>query len=222
MRLRNIPGAAEYIYNSDFTVDDPTAYKSKWNSDIFSTTNPNHIEIGMGKGRFITEMAKNNPDINYIGMDRYASVLIKAVMKLEKNPLDNIRLLRVDANLLTDFFGQGEIDKIYLNFSDPWPKDRHAKRRLTSPKFLEMYHNIISKDGSLEFKTDNTTLFDYSLATIEDSPLWALTDYTYDLHNNELLSRGNVMTEYEEKFSSQGNAIHKLIAKPITNVYLSE
>ena len=215
MRLRNIPGAAEYIYNSDFVVNEPTAYKGKWNSDIFHNTNPNHIEIGMGKGRFITEMAQNNSDINYIGMDRYASVLIKAVMKLEENPTYNIKLLRVDASLLTDFFASGEIDKIYLNFSDPWPKDRHAKRRLTSPGFLEMYHKIITENGSLEFKTDNTTLFDYSLTTIKESSLWELTDYTYDLRNDELLSTGNVMTEYEEKFSSQGNAIHKLIAKPI-------
>ena len=171
----------------------------------------------MGKGKFITELAQNNPDVNYIGMDRYASVLIKAVHKLEEHPLDNIKFMRTDALRLSEYFGSDEISKIYLNFSDPWPKDRHAKRRLTSPRFLQIYYDIITRDGSLEFKTDNTSLFDYSLETINESDLWKLCEYTYDLHNEPRLNEGNIMTEYEAKFSAIGNPIHKLIASVLTH-----
>ena len=215
MRLRNIPGAVEYIAESKFTVDETSENKGNWCNNIFHNDNPLHIEIGMGKGKFITELAQNNPDVNYIGMDRYASVLIKAVHKLEEHPLDNIRFMRTDALRLCEYFGSEEISKIYLNFSDPWPKDRHAKRRLTSPRFLQVYHDIIKHDGRLEFKTDNTSLFDYSLETINESDLWELCEYTYDLHNEPKLNEGNIMTEYEAKFSANGNPIHKLIAKPI-------
>ena len=217
MRLRNIPGADEYIANCEYVINDPTDYKGLWNKEIFSNSNSIHIEIGMGKGQFITQMAANNPDINYLGIERYSSVLLRAATKFEKEPLDNLRFLCVDAKKLTDIFDKNEIDKIYLNFSDPWPKDRHAKRRLTSPIFLELYSEIIREDGLLEFKTDNTNLFDYSIITINESSLWEMCNYTYDLHNEPSMNEGNIMTEYEEKFSCQGNPIHKLIAKPINN-----
>ena len=215
MRLRNIPGAVEYIAKSEFVVNETPEYKGQWKKVIFNNDNPIHIEIGMGKGKFITQLAINNPYINYIGMDRYASVLYKGVLKLEKEPLNNIRLMRTDAIRLNEYFGLEEIDRIYLNFSDPWPKDRHAKRRLTSDGFLHIYHNIISKDGTIEFKTDNTNLFDFSVMTINESDLWDITDITYDLHNTPDMMVGNIMTEYEEKFSAIGNPICKLIAKPI-------
>lgn len=217
MRLRNIPGADEYIANCEYVINDPTDYKGLWNKEIFSNSNSLHIEIGMGKGQFITQMAANNPDINYLGIERYSSVLLRAATKFEKEPLDNLRFLCVDARKLTDIFDKNEIDRIYLNFSDPWPKDRHAKRRLTSPVFLELYSEIIKEDGLLEFKTDNTNLFDYSIMTINESSLWEMCNYTYDLHNEPSMNEGNIMTEYEEKFVGQGNPIHKLIAKPINN-----
>lgn len=217
MRLRNIPGADEYIANCEYVINDPTDYKGLWNKEIFSNSNSLHIEIGMGKGQFITQMAANNPDINYLGIERYSSVLLRAATKFEKEPLDNLRFLCVDARKLTDIFDKNEIDRIYLNFSDPWPKDRHAKRRLTSPIFLELYSEIIREDGLLEFKTDNTNLFDYSIMTINESSLWEMCNYTYDLHNEPSMNEGNIMTEYEEKFVGQGNPIHKLIAKPINN-----
>ena len=217
MRLRNIPGADEYIANCEYVINDPTDYKGLWNKEIFSNSNSIHIEIGMGKGQFITQMAANNPDINYLGIERYSSVLLRAATKFEKEPLDNLRFLCVDARKLTDIFDKNERDRIYLNFSDPWPKDRHAKRRLTSPIFLELYSEIIREDGLLEFKTDNTNLFDYSIITINESSLWEMCNYTYDLHNEPSMNEGNIMTEYEEKFVGQGNPIHKLIAKPINN-----
>ena len=217
MRLRNIPGADEYIAESEFVIKNPEDMKGKWNKEIFSNNNSLHIEIGMGKGQFITCLAKQNPNINYIGIERYSSVLLRAVTKFEEEPLDNLRFLCIDARNLTDIFDSGEINKIYLNFSDPWPKDRHAKRRLTSPVFLDIYHSIIDSNGLLEFKTDNTPLFDYSISTIDDSSTWEMLDYTYDLHNEPSMNEGNIMTEYEEKFSNMGNPIHKLIAKPIIN-----
>ena len=217
MRLRNIPGADEYIANCEYVINDPTDYKGLWNKEIFSNSNSIHIEIGMGKGQFITQMAANNPDINYLGIEKYSSVLLRAATKFEKKPLDNLRFLCVDARKLTDIFDKNEINRIYLNFSDPWPKDRHAKRRLTSPIFLELYSEIIREDGLLEFKTDNTNLFDYSIMTIDESSLWEMCNYTYDLHNEPSMNEGNIMTEYEEKFVGQGNPIHKLIAKPINN-----
>lgn len=215
MRLRNIPGADEYISNCEYVINETSNYKGRWCQEIFSNSNPLHIEIGMGKGRFITQLARENPEINYLGIERYSSVLLRAASRFEKEPLDNLRFLCIDARILCDIFDENEIGKIYLNFSDPWPKDRHAKRRLTSPVFLEIYRKIISSDGLLEFKTDNTNLFDYSVMTINESSLWEMCDYTYDLHNEPSMNVGNIMTEYEEKFSSQGNPIHKLIAKPV-------
>ena len=211
MRLRNIPGAEEAVSKSEFCIQDPVPLKGKL-SDFLGNTNPIHIEVGMGKGRFIMDLAALNPDINYIGIERYTSVLLRAVQKMDENPLPNVHFLCIDAATLPEIFSQGEVDRIYLNFSDPWPKDRHARRRLTSSEFLARYDQFLAKDGRIEFKTDNQDLFTFSLEEIEASDLWHLDASTRDLHNNAELCQGNVMTEYEEKFSSMGNPICKLIA----------
>lgn len=211
MRLRNIKGADEVVENSSFCIQSPTEYKGKW-STIFENDHPIHIEIGMGKGRFLMDLAALNPNINYIGIERYTSVLLRAVQKIEENPLPNVRFLCVDAATLIDIFAPGEVNRIYLNFSDPWPKDRHARRRLTSSEFLSRYDQFLAKDGRLEFKTDNIGLFDFSLEEIRNSKTWHLDVHTYDLHQDSTLNIGNIMTEYEEKFSSKGNPICKLIA----------
>ena len=211
MRLRNIPGADEVVANSSFCISTPTEHKGDWSS-VFGNDNPIHIEIGMGKGRFIMDLAALNPNINYIGIERYTSVLLRAVQKIEENPLPNVKFLCVDAATLPEIFAEEEVNRIYLNFSDPWPKDRHARRRLTSSEFLARYDQFLAKNGRLEFKTDNVGLFDFSLEEINNSEVWHIDVHTYDLHEDPMLNFGNVMTEYEEKFSSIGNPICKLIA----------
>ena len=213
MRLRHIPEADEAILTHKLSIQKSESYKGKWSS-VFSNSNPIRIEIGMGKGKFLTELASRNKDINYLGMERYSSVLYRALQKMDtlEEPLDNIKFICDDAKLITNFFERGEIDRIYLNFSDPWPKDRHAKRRLTSPVFLKLYSQILAGGHTIEFKTDNRLLFDYSVETIKDFPDFDITAITYDLHNDSTMNEGNVMTEYEEKFSSIGNPIYKLIA----------
>lgn len=210
MRLRNIKGADEAVAQSPYCISNPTELKGKWHG-YFSNTDPIHIEIGMGKGKFIMELARQNPHINYIGIERYTSVLLRALQKMETDPLDNLKFLCIDAQILPDVFAPGEIDRIYLNFSDPWPKDRHSKRRLTSQTFLKRYDQILKPEGWIEFKTDNQGLFTFSL---EEIPLagWNVTAFTNDLHHDSKMNEGNIMTEYEEKFSSLGNPIYKLIA----------
>lgn len=210
MRLRNIPGADQVVSNSAFCIQNPTELRDKWN-EFLGNSNPIHIEVGMGKGRFIMNLAALNPDINYIGIERYTSVLLRAVQKMEENPLPNVHFLCIDAATLPEIFGKGEVERIYLNFSDPWPKDRHARRRLTSHEFLDRYDQFLSTDGRIEFKTDNQDLFTFSLQEIEESDVWHLDASTRDLHNDAILNESNVMTEYEEKFSSLGNPICKLI-----------
>ena len=167
----------------------------------------------MGKGKFITEMAMNNPDINYIGIEKYSSVLIRAVEKRRELEIDNLFFIRMDAVEIEDAFEKGEIDRIYLNFSDPWPKDRHAKRRLTSRQFFERYDKILKDDGIIEFKTDNKDLFDFSLEEVKETK-FKVINYTYDLHGDTdaEIYRGNVTTEYEDKFVEKGNKICKLVA----------
>lgn len=208
MRLRNVKGSREKIAANDFVIHNPEEMKGKW-SEVFENDNPIHIEVGMGKGRFLMELAQLNPNINYIGIEKYSSVLIRAIEKREEVELSNLYFVRMDAEDINDVFAEGEIDQIYLNFSDPWPKDRHAKRRLTSHQFLARYDKILKKDGVVIFKTDNKDLFDFSL---EEVPVagWTLESYTYDLHHSEY-KEGNVMTEYEEKFSSMGNPICRMV-----------
>lgn len=210
MRLRKVKGAKEAIEASHLVIHDAINKKGHW-QEIFGDTNPIHIEIGMGKGRFLTALAKQNPNINYIGIERYDSVLVRALEKREQTEeLTNLFYLCEDAKNIADIFAPEEISRIYLNFSDPWPKDRHAKRRLTSTEFFARYNQILKKDGEVMFKTDNRILFDFSL---EQVPLagWRLKDVTFDLHHSEY-AEGNIMTEYEEKFSSLGNPIFRLVA----------
>lgn len=209
MRLRNVPGARETIIENQFSIQEPEQKKGKW-AEVFGNDHPIHIEVGMGKGQFIIEMAKRNPEINYIGIEKYSSVLVRAVEKLEDFEQNNLRLIRMDAENIEEVFDKDEVDRIYLNFSDPWPKDRHAKRRLTSTRFLERYNNILTPEGRVMFKTDNKDLFDFSLEQVEEAG-WILENYTYDLHHSEY-NEENVMTEYEEKFSAKGNPICRLVA----------
>lgn len=211
MRLRNIPGADEAIADSPHCIQEPMAEKGRWHL-IFGNENPIHIEIGMGKGQFIMQLAKEHPDINYIGIERYSSVLLRALQKIEVEPLPNIRFLCMDASMITEVFDKEEVAKIYLNFSDPWPKERHAKRRLTSRQFFERYDKILARNGVVEFKTDNDDLFAFSMEEVAEAG-WTLDAHTFDLHHDPVLNEGNVMTEYEEKFSSLGHPIHKLIAR---------
>lgn len=210
MRLRNIKGSKEFIATSPFVIQKPEEYKGKWN-EFFQNENPLHIEIGMGKGQFIHQLAEENPNINYIGIEKFSSVLYRALKKRENTELDNLFFLRIDAEIINTVFDTQEVNRIYLNFSDPWPKDRHAKRRLTSPDFLNRYNSILASDGELMFKTDNRPLFDYSVQAIKETSPWQLKDVTYDLHHSKYLN-GNIMTEYESRFVSQGFPIHRLVA----------
>lgn len=212
MRLRNVSGSREKIAESKFVVGNPESIKGKWAEEIFGNSNPIRLEIGMGKGKFLMALAKQNPQINYIGIEKYSSVLIRAIEKQEEEQLPNVKFLRFDAEYLCDIFEKGEIDRIYLNFSDPWPKDRHAKRRLPSRQFLARYAEVLKEDGIVEFKTDNRALFDFALEEYVEAG-WEMVAHTFDLHNNEEMVAGNVMTEYEEKFSAAGNPIHKMIIK---------
>lgn len=209
MRLRHIPGAGDEIANSPYVVQEPERKKGGW-YQVFENQNPIEIEVGMGKGKFIMELAAKNPQINYIGIERYPSVLLRGLQKRAELELSNICFICVDAKDLADIFAPGEVSCVYLNFSDPWPKDRHAKRRLTSEEFMEVYHHILKPDGVVEFKTDNRELFDYSLISIP-AARWKIKIHTFDLHHSDM-GIGNVMTEYEAKFSAKGNAICKLIA----------
>ena len=211
MRLRNVSGSRDVIAQSPLVVHDPETLKNNWNK-AFGNDHPIRIEVGMGKGKFIHELATQNPDINYVGIEKYSSVLIRALQKMEDAPLTNLLFIRMDAEDITKVFGSGEVDKIYLNFSDPWPKDRHAKRRLPSREFLRRYDCFLKKDGVLEFKTDNRDLFDFALEELSFAG-WEALQVTYDLHHDEKMSAGNIVTEYEEKFSSKGNPIYKYIIR---------
>ena len=213
MRLKNVPGSKEYIAESKFVIHDETERKGKVR-EYFANDKPIQIEIGMGKGQFIYAMAQKYPEINFVGIEKYSSVLLRAIQKMEEEPLDNLIFIRMDAEEITDVFDDGEVDKIYLNFSDPWPKDRHAKRRLESRQFLERYKKILKDDGFIEFKTDNNDLFDFALEEV-DAAGWKMIAFTRDLHTDEKLNEGNIMTEYEAKFSALGNPINKyIIQKP--------
>ena len=206
MRLKNVKGANEIIVNGTYYVDDPYQYRGCWNK-YFGNDNPIYVEIGMGKGDFIIENALRYKDINFIGIEKYDSVIVRAIQKSNELELDNLKIIRVDANKLDTIFDK-EIDTIYLNFSDPWPKERHAKRRLTSSVFLSIYDKIFKDRNRIVMKTDNINLFDYSLES--------LTDYGYDIefktNNLDCLDTNNIMTEYEKKFHNLGVKINKLEA----------
>lgn len=232
MRLRNVPEAKEIVEKSPYVIHDAVSRRGHWKD---GSEKPLFLEIGMGKGRFIIESAIRHPENEYLGMERYESVLFRACERMEgqgyKTPYDkiqyekhpelleefhtpeNLHFLDMDAKELPEIFAPGEVDKIYLNFSDPWPKARHAKRRLTSHQFLAIYEQVLKKEGTLEFKTDNRPLFDFSVEEIEEAPHWKLLMKTYDLHHDAELMKDNIMTEYERKFSGLGNKICKLTAQ---------
>lgn len=228
MRLRNIPRAEGVLQAHPIVVKEERNHRGKWSLE-FGSGHPIHIEIGMGKGQFLLTLARQNPGINYIGIERYSSVLLRAVEKYETccgrgNPaegeeepltidgrLSNIRFVCMDAADIAEVFAPGEVDRIYLNFSDPWPKKRHERRRLTSGEYFQRYDRILARDGRVEFKTDNSGLFQFSLEEVREAG-WEIAGYTWDLHGDREMNRGNVMTEYEERFSSAGHPIHKLIA----------
>lgn len=225
MRLRNIPRADSVLNESPLVIKDEHTFKGKWRETVFQNNHPLHIEVGMGKGQFILALAKQNPGINYIGIERYSSVLLRAVEKadpaesqsgtnnISSSLPENLRFICMDAAALPEVFAPNEVNRIYLNFSDPWPKAKHARRRLTSAEYFERYDRILSTDGQVEFKTDNRPLFDFSVEQLEESKVWEMTACTYDLHHDSAMNPGNIMTEYEEKFSSMNNPICKLITK---------
>ncbi len=209
MRLRNIPGSRDVIAESEYVVHEFKEAKGNW-KEVFGNTNPLQIEVGMGKGQFIYELARRNPGINYVGIEKFSSVLLRAIQKQEAEPLPNLKFIRMEAEWITDVFAEGEVDRIYLNFSDPWPKDRHAKRRLESRQFLQRYDSFLKPDGIIEFKTDNHDLFMFALDEVKEAG-WNLDAVTYDLHKDIQMNTDNIMTEYEERFSAMGNPIYKYI-----------
>lgn len=205
MRLKNVRNASEIINSSSYVIKEPQNYRKKWNK-LFNNDNPIDIEIGMGKGDFIIEMAKRHPNINYIGIEMFDSVIVRAVQKLEGETIENLKLIRMDANLINDIFYK-EINTIYLNFSDPWPKNRHEKRRLTSSYFLKKYDDIFKGEKKIFQKTDNIGLFAYSVESLSCYG-YTLKNVTMDLKDLE----DNVMTEYEKKFISKNVKICRLEA----------
>lgn len=210
MRLRHKPYAIEKIQDyPQYAVSNPEEHRGQWKS-LFGNDNPIHIEVGTGRGRFIYEMAKANPHVNYIGIEKFSSVIVDALEKLIEEDVPNLKLINKDAKDLTIFFADGEIDRIYLNFSDPWPKNRHEKRRLTYKTFLQNYEQVLVMGGEIHFKTDNQGLFEYSLVSFSEYGM-LLKYISLDLHNSDFA--GNIMTEYEEKFSEKGNRIYRVEAK---------
>ncbi|MBF0787694.1 MULTISPECIES: tRNA (guanosine(46)-N7)-methyltransferase TrmB [unclassified Streptococcus] len=209
MRVRNRKGASDMLLAyPQYVILNPEDCKGKWAS-MFGNSNPIHIEVGSGKGRFITGMAAQNPDINYIGIDIQMTVLSYALDRVVEADLPNIKLLQVDGSSLTNYFAPAEIDRLYLNFSDPWPKKRHEKRRLTYKNFLDNYKEILPEKGEIHFKTDNRGLFEYSLVSFSQYGM-TLNGVWLDLHASDM--EDNVMTEYEEKFSNKGQVIYRVEA----------
>lgn len=211
MRLRNIPGAREAVAASPYCVQDVHAYRGRWR-ELFPGKRHLYLEIGCGKGRFLIETAQRYPEDAFLGMERFSTVLYKALKKLPDPAPENLRFLLLDAEILTEVFAPGEVDGIYLNFSDPWPKERHRERRLTSAAFLRRYREILSADAEIAFKTDNRGLFDFSLEEAERAG-FHIVRKTFDLHAEEEMRRDNVMTEYEERFVSAGKPVCKYIIR---------
>ena len=211
MRLRNIPGARDAIAASPWVIQKPEKHCGHWKS-VFGNEKPLHLEIGTGKGRFIMQLAQENPELNSIDIEKHTSVLLRPHESPEEPQLQNLIFIRGDAELINTFFTEGEIEKIYLNFSDPWPKERHARRRLPSSDYLRRYDRILAQGGTIEFKTDNRGLFDFAVDETAQSA-FEIAQITYDLHNDPVMNIGNIMTEYEEKFSKKGNKICKYILR---------
>jgi len=207
MRLRNVKNAKEIVENNEYVIKNPEEYKGKY-SKFFNNKNPIHLEIGMGKGNFILDMALKNPDINFIGIERYESVLVRALEKVADKEIPNLKFMCIDAINLGEIFDH-EIDCIYLNFSDPWPKKRHAKRRLTSNVFLPIYDKVFKGDCLIVQKTDNVGLFESSIVSLSNYG-YVIEDISLDLANTDIETS---LTEYEAKFRSQGIKINYLVAR---------
>lgn len=207
MRLKNVKNASEKIKESKYVIVNPQDNKGNW-KEIFNNDNPIHIEIGTGKGKFIIEMALKYTDVNFVGIEKYNSVLLRAAEKLEDINIPNLKLIAVNADHIEDIFNK-EVNRIYLNFSDPWPKDRHYKRRLTSPDFLTKYDRVFKNTMEIHQKTDNINLFDFSIKSLQEHG-YELSNVTYDLANSNIAD--NITTEYEEKFSKNGVKINRLEA----------
>jgi len=205
--MRNKPWAMDFLKENNHIVDIDGSYKNNI-KEFFNNDNDIHIEVGTGMGQFITTLAKENPDINFVGIEIEKNVLIRVLEKVLEEGLKNVRLLLYDANLLDEYFNEDEVSKIYLNFSDPWPKNRHEKRRLTYESFLSQYKKILNDTGTLQFKTDNRGLFEYSLISLNQFGTKFL-EVNLDLHDDE--DEDNIRTEYEEKFSSKGFKIYKIV-----------
>ncbi|WP_404404415.1 tRNA (guanosine(46)-N7)-methyltransferase TrmB [Jeotgalibacillus malaysiensis] len=207
MRARNKPWAEGHLKaHPQYVPAEPISHKGNWKAEVFGNNNELHIEVGSGKGRFITELAKMHPEVNYIAIELSESIAISALDRMLEADIPNVKLLTINAEILGDVFEKGEVDRVYLNFSDPWPKTRHEKRRLTFKKFLDLYKTVLPENGEIHFKTDNRGLFEYSLQSFSAYGL-LLTYVSLDLHNSDF--EGNVMTEYEEKFSSMGQPIYR-------------
>lgn len=209
MRVRNRKGATELLEaHPQYVILNPADAKGRW-QEIFGNDHPIHVEVGSGKGAFVSGMAKANPNINYIGIDIQKSVLSYALDKVLATDVPNIKLLWVDGSDLTDYFEEGEIDRLYLNFSDPWPKKRHEKRRLTYQSFLATYQQILPENGEIHFKTDNRGLFEYSLVSFSQYGM-KLKGVWLDLHASDF--EDNILTEYEQKFANKGQVIYRVEA----------
>ena len=208
MRLRKVKNAKERLTDGYYFIENPKDNKGKW-SKVFGNYNPIHIEIGCGKGQFMYTLSKNNPDINYIAIEKYDSVLLRVLEKIKEENIPNLKICIIDANEISEYFGENELDRIYLNFSDPWPKSRHDKRRLTSPIFLKKYEQITTRPFEIEFKTDNRELFAYSIQTLNQAQ-YTILELTLDLHADQ---SDIVTTEYEDRFSSVGNPIYYVRVK---------
>ena len=206
MRLRHIQGAEETIASSPFVIQEPEQHRGTWNQ-VFGNSRPLEIEVGMGKGRFIMEKASANPDINYIGIERYSSVLLRGLQKRSEMDLENIYFMCIDAKDMAEIFAPGEVDRIYINFCDPWPSNRHAKRRLTHPDFLLRYRQVLAEAGEIHFKTDNRDLFEWSLFQFPRVG-FGVSEVTRDLHADGI---HGVMTDYEEKFHNLGTPINRCV-----------
>lgn len=204
MRMRNKPWAIDYLESNDQFVDVNNNYSKKI-KEFFSKDQPLHIEVGTGMGTFITTLAENNPDVNYVGIEIDKNVMIRVTEKVVDLGLENVRLVLLDANKLMDYFNENEVDKVYLNFSDPWPKNRHAKRRLTHSNFLSSYKQLLKENSIVEFKTDNRGLFEFSLISMNTYGM-KFENLNLDVHDNE--PEMNIRTEYEEKFSQRGHKIY--------------
>jgi tRNA (guanine-N7-)-methyltransferase len=211
MRLRNVKYAKELLNSyPNIVIANPKKHAGQWHV-VFGDKKPIEIEIGCGKGKFIYEKAENNPDINFIGIEKFDSVIVRALEKALVTPLDNLRLIRFDAQEIDKVFKDNEINNIYLNFSDPWPKKRQAKRRLTSPQFLESYKKILKPEGNIYLKTDNYGLFEFSMMIFNEDSMYMIEDISLDLYKN--LPKDNIQTEFEMKFVKLDKPIYYIKAK---------